>query len=79
MAQLSGNVIDPAGKPIENATIAIPSDALFALSDENGLFEIDGISLGTQRVNVVHRTHKKFSEDITIYKNTDVSLIMDNL
>ena len=77
MPNVTGWVLDNSERPVENATIALPSAGLFALSGDNGFFEVANVPPGYQRFNVVHRRFQKFVsdlrivEDMTIYINLD--------
>jgi hypothetical protein len=78
MPYVTGMVTDQSHRPIENATIALPSAGLFALSDEKGFFEIPDVPPGIQRFNVVHRNFQKFVADLRIAEDMTVYIDLDN-
>ena len=75
MPDVTGFVTDQSHRPIENATIALPNAGLFALSDEKGFFEIDGVPPGITRINVVHRNFQKFVADV--HTENDMVIYID--
>ena len=77
MSHIQGIVIDNRGNPVENATITIPSAGRFALSADDGFFEIDGILGGLHRINVIHRNFQKFGADVRILEDTDITITLD--
>lgn len=77
MSHIQGIVIDNRGNPVENATITIPSSNKFALSAEDGYFEINGVPCGLHRVNVIHRNFQKFGADVRILEDTDITITLD--
>jgi hypothetical protein len=78
MPHITGWVLDNSDHPVENATITLPSAALFALSGERGEFEISDVPPGYQRVNVVHRRFQKFSADLRIAEDMEITINLDN-
>ena len=78
MPHITGFVLDNNDKPVENATITLPSAALFALSGERGDFEVSDVPPGYQRINVVHRRFQKFSADLRIAEDMEITINLDN-
>jgi len=78
MPHITGFVLDNSDRPVENATITLPSASLFALSGDRGDFEISDVPPGIQRVNVVHRRFQKFGADLRIVEDMEITINLDN-
>lgn len=78
MPNVTGYITDSHNHPVENATIALPSAGLFALSNDNGFFEIPDVPPGIQRFNVVHRNFQKFVADLRIVEDMVITIDLDN-
>lgn len=78
MPNVCGFIIDKNNHPVENATIALPSAGLFALSGDNGFFEIADVPPGYQRFNVVHRRFQKFGADLRIIEDMEITIDLDD-
>jgi len=78
MPYVHGFVIDKHKRPIENATIALPSASMFALSGEDGFFEFEDVPSGIQRFNVVHRNFQKFVSDLMIVQEMEITIDLDD-
>jgi len=78
MPYITGHITDSHNNPVENATIALPSAGLFALSNDTGFFEIPDVPPGIQRFNVVHRSFQKFVADLMIVQDMEVTIDLDN-
>jgi hypothetical protein len=77
MPYITGWVLDNNQRPIENATVALPSAGLFALTNEQGHFDIDNVPDGIQRINVVHRNFQKFIADLRVVEDMEFTINMD--
>jgi protocatechuate 3,4-dioxygenase beta subunit len=77
MSFLQGAVVDDKGHPVENATITVPAAKVFALSDENGQFMVEGIPPGLYTVYVVHRNFQKLGGNVDLSGDTFVTFEMD--
>jgi hypothetical protein len=78
MPNVTGWVLDNSERPVENATIALPSAGLFALSSDTGFFEIPDVPPGIQRFNVVHRRFQKFVADLMIVEDMEITINLDD-
>ena len=77
MTHVQGFILDNRNNPVENATITIPAVGKFALSSEDGFFEIQGVPTGLYRVNVIHRNFQKFGADVRLLEDTDIVINLD--
>jgi hypothetical protein len=66
MPRITGRIVDDHNNPVENATITVPTEGVFALSDDHGNFEIEEVSTGNHVVFVVHRNFQKFAADLSM-------------
>jgi hypothetical protein len=78
MPHVTGWVLDNRERPVENATIALPSAGLFALSNDEGFFEVSDVPPGIQRFNVVHRRFQKFVADLRIIEDMEITINLDD-
>jgi hypothetical protein len=78
MPHITGFVLDNNERPVENATVALPIAGLFALSGDNGFFEIADVPPGYQRFNVVHRRFQKFVADLRIIEDMEITINLDD-
>jgi hypothetical protein len=62
--------------PVENATITIPAEGMYALSDDHGNFTIANVPPGIITIYVIHRHHQKYETDIHLNDDmfVDISL-----
>jgi hypothetical protein len=77
MVTVDGFILDKEEKPVENATVAIPTMGLFSLSDENGYFFIPGVMPGIHTVHVIQRFYDKFSADINLSEDMSITINLD--
>jgi hypothetical protein len=47
-ARLTGKVVDPAGNPLANARVAVETDNVAAVTDNQGKFNLNGLRTGTR-------------------------------
>lgn len=66
---ISGVVACCGGFPVENATVVI--DGLFALSNENGNFELKGITPGNHTIKVLHRSYQTLEVPVVVDRNME--------
>jgi hypothetical protein len=78
MPHVHGFILDSNTNPVENATIALPSAGLFALSSDKGFFEIPDVPPGIQRFNVVHKNFQKFVADLRIIEDMEITIDLDS-
>jgi len=78
MPHIHGFILDKNNHPVENATIALPIAGLFALSGDDGFFEVSDVPPGYQRVNVVHRRFQKFVADLRIIEDMEITIDLDD-
>lgn len=76
MATVRGYIYDELGLPVENATVVFPDSTAFALSHEDGFYQADGISNGTQRVFIVQRYYSKKVSSITVSGETQADFTL---
>ena len=69
MPVVRGFVRDEFGKPVENATIAVPSAYKFALSHQDGSFEVE-LPKGIYTMHIVQRFYHRSSYKIDVYADT---------
>jgi hypothetical protein len=69
MGSIRGFINDTFGKPVENATIAMPQIGYFALSHQDGSFIIDDIPNGVYTVHVIQRYYKPFIFRFDVYSD----------
>lgn len=74
MPTITGRVIDDHHRPVENATIAIPTAGVFALSDERGEFGIYNVPYGTHPMFVVQRNFQKYGVDVQLVDDFDMTI-----
>jgi hypothetical protein len=79
MVTVDGFILDKSQKPVENATITIPTQGLFALSDENGYFIIPDVFPGIHTIYAIQRHYDKFEADINLSENMTVTINLDRL
>jgi hypothetical protein len=79
MVTVDGFILDKSQKPIENATITIPTEGLFALSDETGYFIITGVSPGIHTIYAIQRFYDKFEADVNLSEDMEVTINLDRL
>ena len=77
MATVRGYIYDTLGNPVENATIVFPDVPSFALSHEDGFYQIDDVNLGAQRVFIVQRYYSKKITSISINGDTHADFILE--
>jgi hypothetical protein len=77
MVAVEGYVVDNNGNPVENATVTIPTQGLFALSDDNGYFVMNGVSPGIHTVYAIQRFYEKFGADVNISEDTVITITLD--
>jgi hypothetical protein len=78
MPHIHGFILDKNNHPVENATIALPSAGLFALSNDEGFFEVSDVPPGITRINVVHRRFHKFVADLMIVEDMEITVDLDD-
>jgi hypothetical protein len=76
MAILTGQVVDNSHVPVENATITIPAEGRFALTNEKGMFEIQNIPEGIITIYVIHRHYQNYETEIHLNSDLDVMLTL---
>ena len=64
MPTLTGQILDNSHLPVENATITIPAEGMYGLSDDRGNFKIDDVPPGIITIYVIHRHFQKFETDL---------------
>ena len=79
MVTVDGFILDSSQKPIENATVTIPTQSLFSLSDETGYFIITDVTPGIYTIYVVQRFYSKFEADINLSEDMDITVNLDRL
>ncbi len=75
MPTVSGFVRDEFGKPVENATIAVPAAYKFALSHQDGSFRID-LPEGIYTMHIVQRFYKRASYKLDVYADMIITGIV---
>jgi outer membrane receptor protein involved in Fe transport len=78
MFQLEGRVTDPTGAVIANATVHLQlrSDAIFAKTDENGRFHLDGVQSGASLL-VSAKGFKSTSRKIIAQEAKDITIVLE--
>ena len=77
MVTVDGFVLDNANRPVENATIVIPAQHLFALSGEHGEFVITDVTPGIYTIYAIQRYYDKFETDVNVSVDTTVTINLD--
>jgi hypothetical protein len=77
MVTVDGFVLDNNEKPIENATVVLPLQHLFALSGEDGYFIITDVSPGIHTVYAIQRFYDKFETDVNLSEDMRITINLD--
>ena len=76
MVTLSGQVVDGSHMPVENATITVPAEGLFALTNDRGMFTIPNLPNGIITIYVIHRHFQNYETDVHLDSDTGITITL---
>jgi hypothetical protein len=77
MVTVDGFVLDNNNNPVENATIVLPLQHLFALSGEDGYFIIPDVTPGIHTIYAIQRYYDRFETDVNLSEDMTVTINLD--